>query len=1288
MSTLRLRALLALAILAIAGGAYAQSCQVDFETLDFGVQLTGDFGLRTLTVSNTGAASLPLDVPAQPCPEVPAFTVNPSGHFEVAPGASRVFQVRFAPTDTGGHECLLDLGTNDCPPVTLRGWGLAYTPPAPGQIGLYLDLDAQRCQGPFDGPNQLVQLRVLAVLPEGVESISAAEFRIAGLPDSGFPPNGMWSATWSSPLVIGDPAGGMAIAWSDPPTGPIVEIGYIIFVNNQQGDWIGADHQLSVVPATTLAVVDAETASEVAVGGGDFTFNCSDPPSCTCYVPLPPLCSLQPSSLNFGVVNVGIAADQSFTIWNQGEGLLSGVVSEDCSDFSILAGGGPFGLEGGEYRTVHVRFAPTSAGPQTCVIDLGTSDCPEMLCSGTGYAPVPICQVTPSSLDFGDIAVGNAASQIFIIRNTGAGLLQGIVSEDCPDFSITAGAGSFSLATNQTRSVTVRFAPSAPGPQSCAIELGTEYCEAVACTGAAHEPVFGCELVPPALDFGDIALGTSATLSATLNNTGDLTLTGTVTLDDPQFALIAGGGAYSLPPGVGRTITVRYTPLDYGPHAATVSTGNATCGELPLAGRAHEPVPVCVLSPAAIDFGEVPLGDYENRAFNVRNEGEAPLVGDITLESEHFHLLSGGGPFTVQPGMVRLVTLRFDPQTYGPQAASVSLGTAHCADLPLSGFARNPSGGSDHIGLYLDSAGTDCAGDFPVGLPDTLFVIASVPSFADPGITGAEFRVDGIAALAGLAEINEEWFTPPVGGDLATGLRFAFDAPMPGEQVLLGRLTVMALTPLGNNVVLAAARSLDGEQLRVTDAAGLGWDVGGGRCTLNCTNPLLCECLDFESGACHLSDSELDFGTVPYGSSVYRDLDITNSGYAPIAGNLAISGPYFSLTQGEGTFLLEPGEMHHARVRFQPGTAGVFEGLITTGLADCPEVPCHGTGTGGGGSPFIGLFADDYASVCEMDQYVYVPATVRVSVVLPEWLPAITAAEFAIANLPPSGGQGLITYNWNTPLVIGEPGYGIALAFSPPLAGPIAQLGTIEFFELSDSWIGDEYMMEIVSSASSGQLVVVGSDYVEYWCNPGHFTFNCAGWCDCTWATPVLLSDFTLADLGGAALARWRTEGGGDAEFRLEGERDGFSWQVAWQETAPGQYEAEDHAAALATAGSVGYRLFGRLPGEEWQLLRNESLAVSGRRFATRLAAAHPNPFNPNVTVPFSLAAAGRARLAVYDVAGRLVRELMNEQRGVGEHTVVWDGRDESGRAAGTGVYFVRLDAVGVSESQKLVLLR
>jgi hypothetical protein len=256
------------------------------------------------------------------------------------------------------------------------------------------------------------------------------------------------------------------------------------------------------------------------------------------------------------------------------------------------------------------------------------------------------------------------------------------------------------------------------------------------------------------------------------------------------------------------------------------------------------------------------------------------------------------------------------------------------------------------------------------------------------------------------------------------------------------------------------------------------------------------------------------------------------------------------------------------------------------------------------------------------------------------------------------------------------------------LSGPVADLGILSFRELIEGWIGPNHVMQMIASEDDA-LAVTDLSGTDYWCHPGHFTFNCDGWdCECIWTTPVVLADFAIEDLAGAARIRWSYAGGGEAEFRLEGERDGLSWQVPWQETAPGQCLAEDHSAALGTAGSGHYRVWGRLAGESWQPLRDEQLVVGGLPLRTALLAAHPNPFNPQVTVPFTLGQAGRVRLAVYDVAGREVRRLLDEPRTAGPQALVWDGRDEDGHAVGSGVYFLRLEAAGVSESQKLVLLR
>jgi hypothetical protein len=85
---------------------------------------------------------------------------------------------------------------------------------------------------------------------------------------------------------------------------------------------------------------------------------------------------------------------------------------------------------------------------------------------------------------------------------------------------------------------------------------------------------------------------------------------------------------------------------------------------------------------------------------------------------------------------------------------------------------------------------------------------------------------------------------------------------------------------------------------------------------------------------------------------------------------------------------------------------------------------------------------------------------------------------------------------------------------------------------------------------------------------------------------------------------------------------------------------------------------------------------------------ASPNPFNPRTTLRFDLPQAGAARLAVYDLAGRLVRTLVDGSLPQGANEIAWDGRDEAGRPVGTGAYVARLEAGGAVATTRLALLR
>jgi len=91
---------------------------------------------------------------------------------------------------------------------------------------------------------------------------------------------------------------------------------------------------------------------------------------------------------------------------------------------------------------------------------------------------------------------------------------------------------------------------------------------------------------------------------------------------------------------------------------------------------------------------------------------------------------------------------------------------------------------------------------------------------------------------------------------------------------------------------------------------------------------------------------------------------------------------------------------------------------------------------------------------------------------------------------------------------------------------------------------------------------------------------------------------------------------------------------------------------------------------------------------APMLLAARPNPSSGRIEIAFALPADSRVALRVYDVAGRLVRTLIDGPTTAGIHRAAWDGVDSRGRAARSGIYFAKLLVGSRITSERLMLLR
>ncbi|MCH7549036.1 MAG: T9SS type A sorting domain-containing protein, partial [Candidatus Krumholzibacteriota bacterium] len=84
----------------------------------------------------------------------------------------------------------------------------------------------------------------------------------------------------------------------------------------------------------------------------------------------------------------------------------------------------------------------------------------------------------------------------------------------------------------------------------------------------------------------------------------------------------------------------------------------------------------------------------------------------------------------------------------------------------------------------------------------------------------------------------------------------------------------------------------------------------------------------------------------------------------------------------------------------------------------------------------------------------------------------------------------------------------------------------------------------------------------------------------------------------------------------------------------------------------------------------------------------YPNPFNPVTTIEYSLGERSHVTLRIYNVAGQLVRTLIDDVRVAALHTATWDGQNDAGQGVASGVYFYRLQSAGFVQTKKMVLLK
>jgi hypothetical protein len=89
------------------------------------------------------------------------------------------------------------------------------------------------------------------------------------------------------------------------------------------------------------------------------------------------------------------------------------------------------------------------------------------------------------------------------------------------------------------------------------------------------------------------------------------------------------------------------------------------------------------------------------------------------------------------------------------------------------------------------------------------------------------------------------------------------------------------------------------------------------------------------------------------------------------------------------------------------------------------------------------------------------------------------------------------------------------------------------------------------------------------------------------------------------------------------------------------------------------------------------------RPLVSGLLGNYPNPFNPRTEISFAVGGVSRVNLSIYDVLGRRIATLVDEEKHPGEYSVMWDGGD-----AASGLYLCRLSVGSFVSVHRMLLLK
>ena len=388
-----------------------------------------------------------------------------------------------------------------------------------------------------------------------------------------------------------------------------------------------------------------------------------------------------PSSLGFGSVSVGSSRTASETLTNSGGSSLTIAQANAAGNgFGLNGLTLPITLSPGQSTTFNVTFAPQSSGLVNggiTLADNGSNPTLSISLSGTGVSAGTVA-ANPASLTFGTVQVGSNASLSGTLNNTGSSSVtvsQATVTGSA--FTLNGLSLPMTLNSGQSATFNVKFAPTSGGTVNGNLAIGSDASNPtlnIALSGTAAAPG-SITATPAGLSFGSVQTGSVSSLSETITNSGNSSVTVSQLASSSASYTVSGiAPPVTLTPGQNYTFKVAFAPTAGGSSSGTLTlSSNASNPTLsiPLSGTGTTPGSLGV-NPSSINFGNVVVGTKQTQTATLSATSAPVTVSSAGMVGSEFAISGLTFPFTLAAGSTATFNVTFTPQVSGSTSASVS----------------------------------------------------------------------------------------------------------------------------------------------------------------------------------------------------------------------------------------------------------------------------------------------------------------------------------------------------------------------------------------------------------------------------------------------------------------------------------------------------------------------------------------------------------------------------------------------------------------------------------------